>query len=63
MYSTIAIPLDGSAFAERALGRLPVVRVVRVETGRPAVAFEPAPASRADITDAVRGAGYMRRWT
>ena len=47
----------------RALGQLAGVRVEHVEIGRATVAFDPALASRADIGDAVRGAGFVPRWT
>jgi copper chaperone CopZ len=48
---------------QRALGQLPGVRVERVEVGRATVSFDPALSSREDIADAVRGAGYVPRWT
>lgn len=47
----------------RALGQLVGVRVEHVEIGRATVAFHPALASRADIADAVRGVGFVPRWT
>ena len=47
----------------RALGQLAGVRVERVEIGQATVTFDPTLASRAEISDAVRGAGFVPRWT
>ena len=47
----------------RALRQLAGVRVERVEIGRVMVAFDPAIASRAEMGDAVRGAGFQPPWT